>query len=117
MEAELREKMRALIDKAKAIQKRVDECEAGGGHRYRVQGFSLIAHPECQWRNYPYERDLSKIRFSSYYCLDCGNRVSQEEVRAYQKARDKAYTYLRDSLIDLFGEDQARELFPDAFSR
>lgn len=114
--------VKALIDKAKAIQAKVDECEAAGGHIYRVQGFSLIAHPECNWKNYPDERDMSKIKFSSYYCELCGNRVSVEEGRAYGNPRGQAeyniqrdIFYTRRDLIELFGAETAFELFPEVF--
>ena len=81
--------IKALADRARAMQARHDECEANGGHNYQVDGFSAIAHPETAppFNRPPNVQSLSDVVFRAYVCRDCARRVSVEEGRAYMRDR------------------------------
>jgi hypothetical protein len=79
--------VKALADRARAMQAAHDTCEASGGHYYTVDGFSAIAHPETGPPLYglPNVRSLNDVVFRGYVCRNCGRRVSVEEGRAYMQ--------------------------------
>lgn len=82
---EIPAEVRALIDKARAMQAKADACDLRDGHEYAVTGFSAIAHPEVMFP--PYRPNVASvtegITFSSYYCTNCGIRATPEEGRLY----------------------------------
>ena len=74
-----------LLEKIKQQEQKVMNCEQDGGHSYAVDGFSVIEHPEVSFGILPMEKDISKVQFRSCVCKECGNRVSMEDGRAYER--------------------------------
>jgi hypothetical protein len=81
----LSEQFSQLIDRVKSMDAAVDVCHATGGHHYVVTGFSEIAHPA--YMGYP--KHMDSVQFQSYLCRRCGNRVSVEEGRAYERQKNR----------------------------
>jgi hypothetical protein len=71
-----------LLQRAQRMDAAVEACHGNGGHHYRVTGFSEIAHPA--YMGVPHG-DTETVKFQSYLCRRCGNRVSVEEGRAYER--------------------------------
>lgn len=79
----------ALKQKADQRQKRMEECEANGGHAYHVDGFSQIVHPETRYSAAPQTVFFGTlwlsegVTFRAYICAKCETRVSVDEGRRY----------------------------------
>lgn len=95
-------KLEHLIDKARALEAKVTACEQNGGHDYRVEGFSKIVHPETLFAVHSNVQSITggDVRFSSYVCSMCGNRVSVEEGRGYMEDKMRLAVCLSRAGVD-----------------